>query len=439
MRTILLHTSAFLSVVLMGLGGPGCGAPTDTTLIVHTSGLSSDIRTLRVTATLAGARTVKQYATAPLIGLVLPEGASGQVSLVVDGLAEGGCAVATGQSSAQASGEARVDVNVQLVALAAPVCSFSLTVTKNGSGTVISDVGGIRCGMQCSDEFPAGTQVTLTATPDAGNYFAGWSGACNETGICTLTLSQPTQVTATFAPKICSADGFCWDSPTLPGKTLNGVFGTDPKNVWVVGGSGTIRRWNGTTWTAQNSGTANYLSGVWGSDANNVWAVGNAGTILKWTGTAWTAQNSVTTSFLNGVWGSDANNVWAVGDGGKIVKWNGTAWIAQTSGTANSLYGVWGSDANNVWAVGDGGTIRRWNGTTWAAQTSGVATRLYSVWGSDANNVWSVGSAGTILKGNGTAWAAQNSGITQNLIGVWGKDANNVWAVGVCGTILRGP
>lgn len=43
---------------------------------------------------------------------------------------------------------------------------------------------------------------------------------------------------------------------------LNGVWGTDASNVWAVGQSGTIVRWNGTAWAAQQSGTMNTLSAV---------------------------------------------------------------------------------------------------------------------------------------------------------------------------------
>jgi hypothetical protein len=41
--------------------------------------------------------------------------------------------------------------------------------------------------------------VTLTATPDAGFSFSGWSGACSGTGTCSLTMSTAQSVTATFA------------------------------------------------------------------------------------------------------------------------------------------------------------------------------------------------------------------------------------------------
>ena len=80
-------------------------------------------------------------------------------------------------------------------------------------------------------------------------------------------------------------------------------------------------QWNGTVWTPQTSGTAEYLLGAWGADANNVWAVGVGGAMAKWNGTAWTAQNGGTTLQLNGVWGTDAKNVWTVGVSGTILRY----------------------------------------------------------------------------------------------------------------------
>ena len=72
---------------------------------------------------------------------------------------------------------------------------------------------------------------------------------------------------------------------------------------------------------------------MWGLDAKNVWAVGLSGTILKWDGTTWTAQASGSTASLSGIWGTSANNLWVVGDGGTILKWDGATWTTQASGT----------------------------------------------------------------------------------------------------------
>jgi sugar lactone lactonase YvrE len=54
----------------------------------------------------------------------------------------------------------------------------SLTITRSGagSGTVTSAPAGISCGTVCSKAFFTGTGVTLTTTPAATSFFAGWSG-----------------------------------------------------------------------------------------------------------------------------------------------------------------------------------------------------------------------------------------------------------------------
>jgi hypothetical protein len=78
---------------------------------------------------------------------------------------------------------------------------LTLAVTKagTGSGTVTSSPAGISCGSTCSANFASGTQVTLTANPDDGSTFAGWSGGgCSGTGTCVVTVSAAVTVTATF-------------------------------------------------------------------------------------------------------------------------------------------------------------------------------------------------------------------------------------------------
>jgi phospholipase C len=74
-----------------------------------------------------------------------------------------------------------------------------------GSGTVAGTPGNItKCepnGDGCFGSFTAGTDVTLTATPDTGYTFAGWSGAgCSGTATCSITVNANTSVTATFTP-----------------------------------------------------------------------------------------------------------------------------------------------------------------------------------------------------------------------------------------------
>ncbi len=81
-----------------------------------------------------------------------------------------------------------------------PIATFALTVNKTGpgSGTLSSTPGGISCGATCNATFNDGTLVTLSASPNAGSSFAGWSGACSGTGGCTVTMNAAKIVSATF-------------------------------------------------------------------------------------------------------------------------------------------------------------------------------------------------------------------------------------------------
>jgi hypothetical protein len=73
-----------------------------------------------------------------------------------------------------------------------------LTITTSGDGTVGSSPQGTPCGSGCFGFAPE-TVVTLTATPNTGSTFTGWSGACSGTGLCTVTMGSSQTVTATFS------------------------------------------------------------------------------------------------------------------------------------------------------------------------------------------------------------------------------------------------
>ena len=75
-----------------------------------------------------------------------------------------------------------------------------LTVKATGSGTITSNPAGINCPTACSASFNQNTMVTLTETPAANSFFGGWSGACSGTKSCTVNVSAPASVTATFNP-----------------------------------------------------------------------------------------------------------------------------------------------------------------------------------------------------------------------------------------------
>ena len=101
-----------------------------------------------------------------------------------------------------------------------------LTVVTGGSGggRVTSDVPAIDCGTDCGEALPRGWWITLTATPDAGSEFAGWTnGVCLQQfdPICRIKLDRDETVAASFK---------------LPDKRLTvRVTGGEHGEVWVNG------------------------------------------------------------------------------------------------------------------------------------------------------------------------------------------------------------
>lgn len=68
-----------------------------------------------------------------------------------------------------------------------------------GTGTVTTDPAGIDCGSDCSEPFPEGTKVTLTATPAPDSAFDHWTGGgCTGSGTCKVTMNTARKVKAVF-------------------------------------------------------------------------------------------------------------------------------------------------------------------------------------------------------------------------------------------------
>jgi hypothetical protein len=79
-----------------------------------------------------------------------------------------------------------------------PTSQLAVTKTGNGSGTVTTADGVIRCGATCTATYTSGTAVNPSETPDARSFFTGWSGLCTGSGSCAFTMNTDTAITANF-------------------------------------------------------------------------------------------------------------------------------------------------------------------------------------------------------------------------------------------------
>ncbi|MDM8536886.1 hypothetical protein QUF70_09055 [Desulfobacterales bacterium HSG17] len=85
------------------------------------------------------------------------------------------------------------------VSIVIPV-QYTLNIYKTGAGKgkVSSEPAGIDCGTDCNNDFNEDTLITLTAVPETGYEFTGWSGPCSGTGACSVTMDSWQNVIAGF-------------------------------------------------------------------------------------------------------------------------------------------------------------------------------------------------------------------------------------------------
>jgi uncharacterized repeat protein (TIGR01451 family) len=104
--------------------------------------------------------------------------------------------------------------------------TYTLSVSTSGTGTgsVTSTPEGINCGDTCVATYAQDTNVALTPIPAEGSAFIGWTGTCNGSGACVVSLNAAKSVSAIF------------DLVTIPVAAINlvktvsvqpGVCGTD--------------------------------------------------------------------------------------------------------------------------------------------------------------------------------------------------------------------
>ncbi len=75
----------------------------------------------------------------------------------------------------------------------------NLIVTKIGMGSVVSDLAGINCGVDCTESYELGKTVQLSATPAAGFLFKQWTGACfNQSATCNIAINGLTETDVEF-------------------------------------------------------------------------------------------------------------------------------------------------------------------------------------------------------------------------------------------------
>src|SRR5205823_4074524 len=148
------------------------------------------------------------------------------------------------------------------------------------------------------------------------------------------------------------------------------------------------------------------LNGIWARSPTDVFAVGDSGYVVRYDGTNWNVTHTDTDNHLFAVWADPSSSAaFAVGMGGAIVRFDGTAWHKQESGTSDDLMDVWGSSVHDVFVSTSRGGILHYDGTSWSAQYSATPQVVLSaLWGFSPTSVFAVGNKSTFLHYDGSSW-----------------------------------
>ena len=168
--------------------------PTNYTLSVSKDGTGAGSVTSDPSGLVCGSQCSAQYPESTTVTLVATPGSGSTFS-------------GWSGSSDCVDGEVTLESNVSCTATfdedVAETARLSVNHAGSGSGSVTSNPSGISCGSDCSQDYPLGTEVTLTATPDSGSTFAGWSGIADcADGV--VELSADVTCTASFEEETTS-------------------------------------------------------------------------------------------------------------------------------------------------------------------------------------------------------------------------------------------
>jgi len=179
-----------------------------------------------------------------------------------------------------------------------------------------------------------------------------------------------------LADHFANAPGACSPECNPPSINLQGVSGTGPSDVLIVGydtdlDASVILHFDGTTWSAVFTGASASLSAVREVSSTNIVAVGwdydanqnQVGAVVCYDGSNWWETSGADAGAQGGlpmplhhVWGADSLSVVAVDESGLVQhNDNGSLWspLCGSPPGVPPLYGVWGSAASDLYAVGD--------------------------------------------------------------------------------------
>ncbi len=213
---------------------------------------------------------------------------------------------------------------------------------------------------------------------------------------------------------------------------LRGVIAFSEKDVLVSVGTA-VMKWDGQSWDilggVWSPGSADRM---WGRSRKDLYGVGGGGSIVHWNGSAWEKIESGTALWMQDIWGAynpktGKDEILCLASekytnaGKRLMRVEGKQVAALDSGgLASQLSGIWFSSNKRYFTVGAGVHWKQPldSSQPWSVYKPGEATRYFShcVRGNAWNDVVVAGSYGEVVHFNGKTWHSYTA-----LTGIYGN------------------
>lgn len=244
-----------------------------------------------------------------------------------------------------------------------PVVSHPVQVTVSGNGRVVSEPAGIDCTGTCSAQFPAGTELVLTATPSQSTAESTWAG-CD-------TPANGGVVSSTCTLSVTNARSVIVDFTTV-----------ETVSVSIVPGAATMFTSGTQTFTASVSGTADERV-LWTTTAGIL--TGTGPTVMYRAPTYAGSFRLTATSLADP---SASTSITVIVDPRLVVQVSGGTDFSLALRNDGTVWS-WG---NNDWGqLGTGGTI-----------PATAPQQVYALY--DIVKIASAGHQAAALRSDGTVW-----------------------------------
>jgi hypothetical protein len=259
--------------------------------------------------------------------------------------------------------------------------------------------------------------------------------------------SEVSQGDAGSDSKVDSGDGSTTKAVLTPRplrfeENLNGVWGSSPSDMWIVGNTGRLLHWNGKVLLPRNPGTNADLYGAGGTGPSDVWFVGSGGKALHWNGATLSDQSPAVGDLSLRAVGAAAGSatVLVAGDAGTVYRWQEGGWKPENTKSSFNLRSIAVGSSGTAWAVGDQGVGIKLSGGSWTSQAlpkANVTLRAVAV--SPGGRWYACGDTGYLAATTAGTWEATLANDTQarDTNGLWAVSDTEAWSIGQNGVLLH--